>query len=292
MCMNRIVAAFGAARWKSVSKERAACDRGSRGPSSCTTARNERRFGMKRYMNHTTTIGMLAILIGVGTGAPEAFAGVGVCTICRECTDGVTACFPGGTPLSVCTDLGCVQNSDTSAECAGHLSCPDTEAGQCDDGVNNDAYQNGDTDCDDAACAGDPACIPTGACCNSGAGTPQCDERFTESECNAQASGVYMGDGSTCCDGCATFSNGGACCGGGAGAGCFVSDEAGCAAGKGGIFHGVGTTCDPVDTCPAEPTFCQGDVPTVSEWGLVCMTLLLLVCGTCVLGRRQSLAGR
>ena len=99
MCMNRIVAAFEAARWKSVSKERTACDRGSRGPSFCTTARNERKFGMKRHMNHTATIGMLAILMGIGSTAPEALAGAGVCTVCRECPDGLTVCFPGGTPL-------------------------------------------------------------------------------------------------------------------------------------------------------------------------------------------------
>lgn len=245
---------------------------------------------MKRYMNHTVTIGMLAILIGVGAGAPEALAGGGVCTFCIGCPDGLTACFPGGTPTSICTDLGCAGGGDTSAECVGVSECPDTEAGQCDDGVNNDAYQNSDTDCADAACAGDPACIPTGACCNSNDGAPMCEERHTESECTALASGVYMGDGSTCCDGCATFSDGGACCGGLAGASCFVSDEAGCAAGKPGIFHGVGTTCDPADPdhCLAEPTSCPGPVPTVSEWGLVAMVLLTLAAGTLVLRRGRG----
>ncbi len=243
---------------------------------------------MKRYMNHTATIGMLAFLIGVGAGAPEALAGDGACTFCTNCPDGMTACFPGGTPVSACLDIGCGAD-DTSDECEV-AGCPTSEAGQCDDGVNNDAYQNSDTDCADAACASDPACAPTGACCYENEGTPWCEERHTASECTGLPSGVYMGDGSTCCDdGCATFSEGGACCGGGAGASCFVSDEAGCASGKPGIFHGVGTTCDPADPdhCLAEPTFCPPEpVPTVSEWGFVAMVLLALAAGSLVFAKR------
>ncbi len=250
---------------------------------------------MKRHMNHTATIGMLAILIGVGAGAPEALAGAGVCTVCRSCTDGVTVCFPGGTPLSACTDLGCTQNSDSGATCESNPSCPDTEAGQCDDGVNNDAYQNSDTDCADAACAADPACIPTGACCHPtdqgpGGIVVKCHEGRTEASCEGPPlSGIYLGDGSTCCEGCPSLSGEGACCEDGAGGTCWVTDEEGCGAGpKAGIWQGVGTTCDPDNMCPAEPTFCPPPVPTVSEWGMVAMALLTLTAGTVVFSARRG----
>ncbi len=93
---------------------------------------------MKRYMNHTATIGMLAILIGVGAGAPEATAGTGNCMACQNCPGDLTVCFPGETPSSACTDLGC-SFWDTSYDCSQVTGegCPSTEAGQCDDGVNN-----------------------------------------------------------------------------------------------------------------------------------------------------------
>ena len=78
----------------------------------------------------------------------------------------------------------------------------------------------------------------------------------------------------------------------------------------GGAFEGVGTTCRPlcttdedcddsdvhtVDTCDpgdpaATPFGCAnaGPIPTVSEWGLLVMTLLILTAGTVVLMRRRA----
>lgn len=42
--------------------------------------------------------------------------------------------------------------------CNTLTQCPSSEAGQCADGVNNDAYQNDLTDCADPACFSDPVC--------------------------------------------------------------------------------------------------------------------------------------
>ena len=60
--------------------------------------------------------------------------------------------------LGTCTNLGCI-GQDTGDLCGLLFGspCPMTEAGQCDDGVDNDA--DGDTDCADADCVGDPACM-------------------------------------------------------------------------------------------------------------------------------------
>ncbi|MGB0715934.1 MAG: hypothetical protein ACPGXK_08650 [Phycisphaerae bacterium] len=89
----------------------------------------------------------------------SAYAGKGACTVCSNCPSGVNACFPGGTSKSVCDSLGCTSSSDTSDRCNIIPTCPQSEAdGSCTDGVNNDAWQNGLTDCADPSCSGDPAC--------------------------------------------------------------------------------------------------------------------------------------
>lgn len=105
----------------------------------------------------TKLLAVLTTAVALCLASPNALAGAGVCTNCLSCPGDLTACFPGGTPMSACTDLGCV-GGDTSTPCNELPECPLTEAGQCSDGINNDAWQNGDTDCADAACASDPAC--------------------------------------------------------------------------------------------------------------------------------------
>ncbi|MGB0715933.1 MAG: hypothetical protein ACPGXK_08645 [Phycisphaerae bacterium] len=95
-------------------------------------------------------------IAGMGS---SAYAGAGACTICSNCPSGVNACFPGGTSTTVCDSLGCTSANDTSTECFDSAMCPQSEAdGSCTDGVNNDAWQNGLTDCADPSCSGDPAC--------------------------------------------------------------------------------------------------------------------------------------
>ena len=65
----------------------------------------------------------------------------------------------------------------------------------------------------------------------------------------------------------------GACCGPGE---CIQIVEAGC--GTFGKYRGNLTTC--------EQEACAG-IPTVSEWGLVAMALLVLTAGTLVYARRR-----
>ncbi len=62
---------------------------------------------------------------------------------------------------------------------------------------------------------------------------------------------------------------------------CIVEDPQVCVS-MGGIFQGEGTTCEEVE-CP-EP------IPTVSEWGLIGLTLLLLTAGTIILAKRRRAA--
>ena len=91
----------------------------------------------------------------------------------------------------------------------------------------------------------------------------------------------------------------GACC---APSGCIEVTQADCEQLSLGKYQGDATTCevdtdgdgvpDACDTCPgfddAEPC----PIPTVSEWGLIAMTLLVLTAGTVVLrARRTATAG-
>jgi hypothetical protein len=72
------------------------------------------------------------------------------CTASAICTGGF--CAP---------PLGSAIQFDLAATCGegAFANCPATEAGQCADGVNNDAWTgNTLTDCADPACATDPHC--------------------------------------------------------------------------------------------------------------------------------------
>ena len=100
-----------------------------------------------------------AMVTAIGLAAANANAGAG-CTGCDNCPGDLTICFSAGTAISECENLGC-SGTESSDQCGtGDVAfCPLTEVGQCDDGLNNDAYQNILTDCDDPACASDPACV-------------------------------------------------------------------------------------------------------------------------------------
>jgi len=56
---------------------------------------------------------------------------------------------------------------------------------------------------------------------------------------------------------------------------------------------GVGDACDacPADPGPAENSGCPEAIPTVSEWGLVIMALLLLTAWKVYFGRRRAIGG-
>jgi hypothetical protein len=73
------------------------------------------------------------------------------CTANADCTGGYCA-PPTGSALAYYSDATCGEGVVSN--------CPATEAGQCADGVNNDAWTgNTLTDCADPACAGDPHCL-------------------------------------------------------------------------------------------------------------------------------------
>ena len=72
----------------------------------------------------------------------------------------------------------------------------------------------------------------------------------------------------------------GACCGSPGDVACTQLTQTLCEGG-GGVYVGDGTVCEGLG-CP---------IPTISEWGLVAMTLLVLGAGTVVLRRRRGVAG-
>ncbi len=71
----------------------------------------------------------------------------------------------------------------------------------------------------------------------------------------------------------------GACC---TAQGCAQTTEALCAGPGKSKYNGDGTVCE--QACPS-------GIPTVSQWGLVAMTLLVLAAGTVVLRRRRPVPG-
>jgi len=95
-------------------------------------------------------------------------AGPARAAVCYACIctgqDFASACrFSDPFSTTECDSVCGVGNSSThtfDAACAdiGVTRCPTSEVGRCSDGVNNDAYQNDLTDCDDSACFNDPAC--------------------------------------------------------------------------------------------------------------------------------------
>ncbi|MFH1419466.1 MAG: IPTL-CTERM sorting domain-containing protein [Planctomycetota bacterium] len=127
---------------------------------------------------------------------------------------------------------------------------------------------------------------------------------LTPDDCEA-ANGTPQGAGTTC-------DPAGACCL--PDGSCIITTETCCEAlGVDGTYQGDGTDCLPTGacllpdlTCPITTEACclnaggvyQGDgttecpppIPTVSEWGLIIMTLLLLTAGTVVFGRRYRAA--
>jgi hypothetical protein len=111
-------------------------------------------------------------------------------------------------------------------------------------------------------------CFPTGACCNAD-GT--CSLDVSEVDCLASG-GTYRGDATDCTMPCPQPE--GACCL--SNENCLELTEASCTAIPDASWAGAGTTC---------PQGCT-TVPTVSEWGIVIMSLIAMTIGTCVFGRR------
>ena len=104
----------------------------------------------------------------------------------RSCYDGpvatenVSGCSPG---MQTCDASGAWPSA-----CTGE-TLPSAEAGHCTDGIDNDC--NGNTDCKDAACVNDPACIP-----------PECSpgamRNCYDGPANTEGKGICLGGTQTC----------------------------------------------------------------------------------------------
>lgn len=116
-----------------------------------------------------------------------------------------------------------------------------------------------------------------GACCLSGVA---CVDGVFAFEC-ADQFGSYQGDGSTC--GGVSCPTTGACC---LSAGCTIATATDCFA-VGGIYRGDGAPCLGDGNTNGVDDACEDAIPTVSEWGLIIMTLLLLTAGTLVFRRQR-----
>ncbi len=157
-----------------------------------------------------------------------------------------------------------------------------------------DFDSDGDVDCDDWTAfatawtePSDPpglAQCPTGACCfGNGFCTPQ-----TQQNCEAVGGQVYLGDGIqcvgdlTCPEVCWTcMCNDGTSDSAQSAIGC-VAEESAC---DGFCSGNGGTQSFQCDLGPCD------SIPTVSEWGLIVLTLLVLISGTVILSSRASRIG-
>ena len=136
-----------------------------------------------------------------------------------------------------------------------------------------------------------PTGAPTGACCNKGA-AGFCGVKTAVDCCGISSCSAYLGDNTTCdkcfeAPFCKDCTGGfGACCGGTGFAfdtfDCLVvgpapeeqfrdtEGETVCETAQ-GQYQGGGTLCGDGNTCPPPPS-----VPTISEWGIASLGLLLL----------------
>jgi hypothetical protein len=125
-----------------------------------------------------------------------------------------------------------------------------------------------------------PACVEhTGACCETVTGT--CADDVLSAACPAGPQQSWF-KGQTCaqieCD-----AHLGACCNGDAFGGCTETTFAGCPT------AGTKNVWSKLQTC-AQITCTHEAIPTVSEWGIAVLTLLLLIVAKVYFGRRQASA--
>ncbi len=147
---------------------------------------------------------------------------------------------------------------------------------ECDDGNTDDGDGCSATCTVESgyACVGEPSLC--GLDCNENSIPDECDLACgpTDDPCDVDGCGQSTdtnGDGMP--DDC------GACC---TAQGCAQTTEALCDGPSKSKYNGDGTVCE--EACPS-------GIPTVSQWGMVAMTLLVLAAGTVVLRRRRLVPG-
>ncbi|MGD2111694.1 MAG: IPTL-CTERM sorting domain-containing protein [Phycisphaerae bacterium] len=199
------------------------------------------------------------------------------CEIGGDCADGVneTDCTSAGGVFhgegTDCADVTCEE-----ACCFLPTGCLDLTVPDCD--VASGFNQGPGTTCATAVC------FPTGACCDRD-GT--CADGVLDSECEGLG-GTFQGDGTLCSeltcpqpDGACCLSNGN----------CLVLTEADCGVIPDASWPAAFTDCtDDDENGTADACESPLDIPTVSEWGIVSMALLMITAGTVVLVRRRGVA--
>jgi len=223
------------------------------------------------------------------------------------CTEHTGACCnraaPGGTCTDNVPDSQCPQETDTQfswfkdetcatiearGDCPEHTgACCDADApgGDCEDGVPESQCNTADpqiTWTKGALCASlSPACAEhTGACCDASQPGGSCANNVPESLCNTANPQITWTKGTLCANlspPCSEHT--GACCVSGT---CVDGvPESSCLPGE----WTKDTLCADLD-----PPCSGGVIPTVSEWGLVVLALLLLVGAKVHFSRREAVA--
>ncbi len=236
-------------------------------------------------------------------------------------TDG-TGCTDDG---NECTDDQCLAGVCDHPDATNGIACT-TDALSCTLDVCVDglcSHETMDDFCQDSLfCNGAEVCDPTLDCQSLGSpciGTDVCCEAadVCEVECCADSDcpddGLFCSGSPVCVAGMCQFS--GSPCGGGSPTCCETTgtcaaqccDDAGCSDNLAfcdgtescvaGVCVSSGNPCD-----PSTPTCCEADdsctagmcdaIPTVSEWGMLMLTLLLLVGWKISFGRRRFADGR
>jgi hypothetical protein len=202
----------------------------------------------------------------------------------RFCLDGFFC-----TIRDYCVDGVCQGEART---CDDHLACTidacDEEQDLCTNAPSDALCDNQDrclqSVCDPGAAPTDTGCAASdnglcGACCHHVSG--ECTDAALSEECsNAEDSDQFF-QGATCAEVLATgecIQYLGACCDSDPFKFCKVTARSECTCST-CIWHNV-RTCDEVD-CPSQP------IPTLSHWGLVALTLLVLTGAKIAFSRRR-----
>jgi cysteine-rich repeat protein len=237
-----------------------------------------------------------------GAGAGSTCGDGELCPEAEECDDGYSdAC---GTCNADCTGAGSGSTCGDGEWCPEFEPCddagesptcdPDCTVVECGDGTFNATAGEA---CDDAytdacgTCNADCTGPGSGSTCGDGERCPEfeaCDDAGESPTCDADCTVVRCGDGTL------NVTAGEACDDG-------YRDACGsCNVDCTGA--GAGSTCGDGDLCPETEecddgntddddgcsSTCAIPIPTVSEWGMVVMGLLVLVAGTVVVMRRRT----
>ncbi len=184
---------------------------------------------------------------------------------CNEVTS--TSCIASGGAYRgdgvTCGTITCNESC-----CFGPGSCLDLTVANC-------GLASGFNQGPGSVCA-TTTCFPTGACCNTD-GT--CTNDVLDTDC-AASGGTFQGDQVQCSAGLCPQPSGACCLDSG---GCLVLNETDCGVVPNSSWAGALTDCtdangnSTADACETSPP-----VPTVSEWGVLTMMLLINVIGTMV----------